>query len=1019
MDYSSIRLLCRILGYKTVGLRKYLLYVLGAGMATLQTISLAAQSFIRYNTFSYNVNEGLLQSTLSDMAVDQNNFLWIAFPNGIQKFDGRKFINIPVQPGLPDDKICRFMRLANGELLISHSRGISRYLIHANRFSIVYQNAANDHMPPIFIGEEEQKIYFCTASFNIAELDNTSFRLLSLTATGLPEFGSNEINRPLFCSKIVNRKVAFYSPNKLHLYDLQKKAIQASSKEMPSLWSYFIFPKSEHEVYYYQLGDGNRLSIYNFITGNSSSFRVNGLKNEHISRCILLPWQNKTLVSFTNHLCITDPGLQQVESEIVSFQNKPAVAGAAITFIREDNFGNLWLGTVNRGIRKIIRNNFRIKYYGTETREQNNALSVLPDKINNRVLSGTGNGLYVFDTLQRLVKHIGQLPGKTGAFSVNAIIKNNEGSYLLFVVGEKSLWKLNAGLNRLTAMPITSEVPPGRQGVHYFGVPVFQNGSGAITQAQGRLYKTSFVNNTVNEVEFSQSYTHSGIWYHNTIVSHANDELLFIEPAHFTVRKKIPFPNTGYVRCFAQDDKGFLYLGSNKGLFKTDSTGKIYQHLKKENGLPDECIYAMAFDAGGNLWCSSNRGVFKVSRNNEVLLLSREDGLQENEFNTNVVATAPDGEIFFGGVNGISSFYPNAISGFEEKINMLVTQIKIDNQEAFPDTAVWNINRVTLPYNRNTLSFDFIAIAGNNPGQYTYQYKMEGIDGEWVQNEGMQTVRYTLPPGRYVFKLYASRFFNKDARPLKEITIIIHPPFWKTWWFITGISLLCAGALVLGINRYNKARYHKKLAAIENEYKIQLERERISRELHDSLGAYAQAVLYNSELLEKEKTEPERKELLGTLKFASKDIITALRETVWALKKEIYSADECLVRIRNFTQSLTRYYHHIHFRVEGNAPPEMQLGYKKALDVVRTVQEAITNSIKHANAKNIIIFSEALNNKWLLTITDDGTGFNKSRAEQDERGNGLNNMHQRALHSGFEINIVTQEEKGTRITLNI
>ena len=353
-----------------------------------------------------------------------------------------------------------------------------------------------------------------------------------------------------------------------------------------------------------------------------------------------------------------------------------------------------------------------------------------------------------------------------------------------------------------------------------------------------------------------------------------------------TVAKKISLKNTGGVRCFATDKEANIYVGSNKGIFKLNVKGDLLWMADKKQGLPDECIYAMATDKTGIIWCSTNKGIFKIAMGSNVLQLTKEDGLQENEFNTNVVAKADDGELFFGGVNGTSSFYPQAINPVTEKPTVLFTKIKINNKEISADTAAWNISRLELPYHQNSLAFDFIAMAGSNPVQYIYQYKMDGIDKEWLQNTDLQTVRYFLPPGEYVFKIYASRFFNKDAKPMKEIRIIINPPVWKTWWFITSIILLLLGGLAYAFNRYNKNKYQKKLTVLENEHRIQLERERISRDLHDSIGAYANAVLYNTELLQKENDIDQKTVLMNDLKFASKDIITSLRETVWALKKE-------------------------------------------------------------------------------------------------------------------------------------
>ncbi|MBL7700932.1 MAG: hypothetical protein JNM14_01675 [Ferruginibacter sp.] len=978
-----------------------------------------AQQTERFNTFSYSVNEGLLQTTITDIAYDKNNFCWISFPNGIQKFDGREFTIVPIQPGLPDDKFVTFFRCSNGDLLISHSQGISKYDINGNRFEQVYSYAGSKKAAQ-FIGEDEQVIYFYTVEGYVTGIKLNGFAVNSNTKTGLPDYSSNSDFRPSFSSNIADHKTTIGIKDVLYCWDLKKKQLIAQSPPIKSLASYFLRMVSANEVLYYSYDIHNSLQLYNFTANTSSTKIIKGKDDRNIGRSIIFPWQNKTLISFNERLYEFDPVNFALGAELVNYQNEPIGGRATIARLAGDNFGNLFVTTITSGVRKIIKNNYPIRYYGTLKKDDNNnILSILPDKKNNRILAGTsGNGLLVFDTLQRLVKHIKALPGDTSPRYFNCIIKDNKNSYLLFCNSDNKIWSLSADLLHFKEFPGRSQAGQ-KMNIDYFGSTLYQDEKMAITQAQGRLYKTDFTAGTCTEYEFTKSYTHSGLYYNGTIISHANNELFYIDAATFKEIKRIPFKNTGYVRCFLKDNAGNIYMGCNKGIFKTDATGKILKQLTKADGLPDECIYAMAFDESGSLWCSSNKGIFKIKTDNSIFQLTKEDGLQENEFNTNVVARADNGEIFFGGVNGISSFYPSAINSFEEKINLLVTRIRVNNQDAFTDTAVWNISKIDLPYDKNSLSFDFVAMSGKNPGQYIYQYKMEGIDEQWIQNEGLQTVRYLLPPGNYTLKIYASRFFDKDAKPMKEIRIIINPPFWKTWWFITAMILLAIAALAYSFNRYNKNKYQKKLAVLENEHRIQMERERISRDLHDSVGAYANAVLYNTELLQKESNSEEKNALMNDLKFASKDIITSLRETVWALKKDNYTAEECLLRIKNFMQALSRYYPHIQFKTEVDAPTEKVLHHTKALHVVRIVQEAVTNAIKHAAAKNITLSGNASDDKWKLAVTDDGKGFDYEAIKDTELGNGLMNMSKRAAESEIEFTVSSIPGNGTRITVLI
>jgi signal transduction histidine kinase/ligand-binding sensor domain-containing protein len=977
-----------------------------------------AQKIERYNTFSYSVNDGLLQSTIGDIAVDKNNFCWISFPNGIQKFDGEKFTIIPIQSGLPDDKLVHFFTCFNGDLLLSHSQGISKYTIVNNRFQQIYTNPILAKNTIVFIGEDEGLIYFYTETGHIVGIDAKTYKPIVEAKTNLPLYPSQSEYQPKFSTNIINHKVAVNLNSTLYLWNLKEQKLIATSMTLPDMSIFFLHLKTENEVLYYSSKINNALLNHNFTINKSYPIVVKGKDNKPISRCHLLSFKNKLLVGFNNQLFETDISLATLKTELVDFQNQPIAGVATIANIKEDNFGNLYIQTINGGVKKVIGNNYPIKYYSSLKKEENMIVSILPDKKDNRILAGAvGNGLLVFDTLQRLIKHIKTLPNSNTPFSPNCIIKNNQENYLLFNIGEKNAWLLKSDLSAMTPLPISSSLPENKKRIDYFGNFLFQNQQEAITQSQGKFYKINLGTNSIVQQEVSTAYVMGGLLHHNFIITHGNDELIFLDASTFAEIKKVSFKNTGYVRCFAHDNKNNIFIGSNNGIYQIDENGKILQHLNKENGLPDDCIYAIAFDENNDLWCSTNKGIFKINKDNSILQLKKEDGLQENEFNTNVLAKTSDGEFFFGGVNGISSFYPSSINNIKDSVQLICTQIKVNNKVHFVDTAAWNVSNFNLPHNQNLLSFDFIAMGNNNPDQYIYQYKMEGIDEQWLQNEGSQTVRYFLPPGKYTFKIYASRFFDKDAKALKEISITIHPPFWKTWWFKAAVGLLFITGLFYGVNRYNQKKYNKKLTDVANEYKIQLERERISRDLHDSIGAYANAVLYKTELLENENNIPVRDELMSDLKFASKDIITSLRETVWALKKDNYSGEDCLVRIRNFIQPLSRYYKNIQFKIEGDVPPDLNFHSTKALNLVRIVQEAVSNSIKHADAKNIYISNSTESGQWKIIVKDDGKGFDYTVAIKTDAGNGLNNMQRRALDSSFEFSIVSNAGKQTIITI--
>jgi hypothetical protein len=166
------------------------------------------QPLLRCNTFNYSLNEGLLQTTILDMEFDGNNFLWISFPNGIQRYDGKNFTYIPVQKGLPENTNCIFFRCRDGNLLISHFRGISIYERNGNKFTEIYTYTEAVKTSSEFIGESDGVIYFHTDAAEIIGINAGSFTLHSRFKTGLPDYKTDYNFNPKISDNIIDGKTA-------------------------------------------------------------------------------------------------------------------------------------------------------------------------------------------------------------------------------------------------------------------------------------------------------------------------------------------------------------------------------------------------------------------------------------------------------------------------------------------------------------------------------------------------------------------------------------------------------------------------------------------------------------------------------------------------------------------------------------------------------------------------------------------------------------------------------------------
>ncbi len=246
-------------------------------------------------------------------------------------------------------------------------------------------------------------------------------------------------------------------------------------------------------------------------------------------------------------------------------------------------------------------------------------------------------------------------------------------------------------------------------------------------------------------------------------------------------------------------------------------------------------IYGILKDNEGYLWLSSNQGLTRFSPTKGILKnYDVSDGLQSNEFNTNVCYKHTDGTLFFGGVNGINYFKPEQF-----QLNTFVPPVRMTALMVLDSAYNPKQTQLTLSPDQNFIEFGFAALNFSNSQKNRYQYKLEGIDPEWVQAGYRRTANYTkLPPGEYIFRVKGSNDDGVWNEQGASISVVIKPPFWATAWFrLALITLLVSG--LYGIYRYRIAdlknrQAHDLSVAIQTQ---ELERRRFSKELHDGVGA--------------------------------------------------------------------------------------------------------------------------------------------------------------------------------------
>lgn len=262
----------------------------------------------------------------------------------------------------------------------------------------------------------------------------------------------------------------------------------------------------------------------------------------------------------------------------------------------------------------------------------------------------------------------------------------------------------------------------------------------------------------------------------------------------------------------------------------------------------------------------------------------------------------------------------------------------------------------------------------------------------------------------------------------KKETIIMQQQFAlaKKNYIIIGALLLflVLAATSYAVFREYKKRQQIKTALMQQEEKRlsvqavrdaeEAERNRIAADLHDNLGAQANAILYGTELLQQQHGAP-----VADLHHTAQDMLTSLRETLWVLKKQDLTASNIWLRIVNFSKQISRHYPALTIKTSGTVPAQLPLRSTQALHIVFIVQEALNNAIRHSAAKDITLTSDWQAAEWQISITDNGTGFDLATITQKQEQYGLSNMKERAAAAQLRLLVDTAITKGTRIQLLI
>jgi len=468
---------------------------------------------------------------------------------------------------------------------------------------------------------------------------------------------------------------------------------------------------------------------------------------------------------------------------------------------------------------------------------------------------------------------------------------------------------------------------------------------------------------------------------------------------------------TGYpdmrIRCSTTDGKGHTFWGTRtNGLFIFNGNSeRPLAHINNENGLTANWVKDVFCDADGSVYLATNNGVNVIGGNYRSPSIKK---LQINDDNINreTNCIVKDGGLFYIGTNeGILKWTPGNIHRDTVPPPVYLTKIDIQGLKDFSiDPYTLNAGRISLPYDKHFISFEFAGISLKSPENVSYRYMLTGLDKYWGPLTTHSDVSYDLRPGSYTFMVAAKNADGIWSRSPAVFHFVINPPFWLTWWFIS-ICLLLFGAVVYGAYQY---KLSKMIA-------LQALRNKISTDLHDDIGSTLSSISILSEVAVNEK-EKRSKVMLAEINERSHLLMEKMDDIVWSISTRNDTIGNLFSRIQQFAATVLEA-KDINYEVRiPEKVKHLKVDMQRRQHIYLILKEAINNLIKYACCSNASIVVEYTNGILKVEVADDGKGFD---TERESLGNGLLNMKKRARALHGKLNITSSPGAGTRIRLAV
>ena len=949
---------------------------------------------------TFTTRDGLVSNFITEIYQDSKGYLWIGTDEGVSIFDGDKFKNIRFD----ETKVWGYVndilesKVHPGQMWIAtNGGGLIRYMDGETESYSLGKNPFSDNINSII--EMEDGSLWCGTDDGLYHFKNNEVEHLPSSDLKTYVKFTKSLDGTIWCFDEMN--LFTFSPD-------TKTLIRPRVKDLPL----------DSIIHVSALADSS-VVVHVRRKKNTEVFIV---KDETVIKKyeLFFPAALFTVLGPNKQYWIgTTEGLQMVQESVVSpffliYTTANGLPVNELTIGYQDREQNIWFGSFGRGITKLeTQQSTQFIFPGMSGKGISDRFA--------HIWIPSSHGLYEVwkDSVNQWKKflHVIKVNNKI-ALPIAVAVDSNNHLWITDADGQLSYLEVvrdhltNSSLIQKYSVSEESGFPRGlnislfidSKNILWYGL--LQGGVAGIDYsskpklvAQFHYQKTT----QLRDVRALYEDRAGNIWAmgfdpENRILKRTFEGIVLDSTDRIlTMLPKIPF------RSILETNDGTMWFGSRyNGLFYYRD-GKLKQCTTKD-GLISNQIWSLAETPNGGILIGTQAGLMLMPDHR----IERFTSLQQyTESPVQIIASTP--QLTYA----LTRF---ELTMFDIPNNMLAAKFP---QVLFTSIFVnGNQRRVTndieLSSTENTITIDYTAISFRNTGALRFQYKLEPLEEEWHIATTNRSVTYAhLSPGNYIF---AVRALNQEGKPSEVSSILsvsIATPLWMRWWFIS-LMIAAAFGVLAAIERVRVRR----LLEIE---KI---RSRIAADLHDDIGsgltriALLSDMIHRQAISEKKQTDlqftvPSLTEKVGAI---SRELVDAMSDVVWSIDPTNSSMERLLHRVQTFAVEVCEAKEiELQLTVSDDLD-KLKVGSDSIRAVLLVVKEALTNVVRHSNAKNVAVSINAVKQDLVIEISDDGKGFDINELS---RMNGLTNMRLRIEKIGGLFTLNSNKGKGTAVFATI